>query len=83
MVVVLRCDCFCILANFRCDYTNYDVTIPVNVTNFTYNFAIFDDDVLEISETIYLVIDSASHDQIKIVNPCTALVTIMDDEKCK
>lgn len=77
---------FCIIENLRCHYkdgANYGVTIPANMTNFKYNFTIFDDDILEINETINLVIDSASHDQIRIINPYEASVTIMDDEERK
>ena len=77
---------YLIIANLRCDYedgTNFDVTIPVNVTTFKYSFTIFDDDVLEINETISLVIYLASHDRIRIINPYKALVTIMDDEERK
>ena len=51
------------------------------MTTFKYNFAIFDDDVLETDETINLVIDSANHNQIRIINPYKALVTIKDNEE--
>ena len=74
----------CIIDILRCDYkdgANYVITIPAHVTTFKYNFAIFDDDVLETDETINLVIDSANHNQIRIINPYKALVTIKDNEE--
>ena len=70
----------------RCDYEGeeYNVSIPVNMTTFKYNFTIRDDDVYEkFSEMLTVVIDFSWHDQIIIDNPSTAVVIIKDDEKRK
>ena len=71
----------------RCDYEggqyNTSIPIPVNVTTFKYNVTILDDDIYEITEKLTIVIDRSWHNQIRIVNPNTAVVTIQDDEERK
>ena len=70
----------------RCDHKNgqfYDVSIPVNVNKFIYNFNILDDDIYETEERLTVVIDSATHGQIRIVRPYAAAIIINDDEKRK
>ena len=70
----------------RCDYNKrqfYDVSIPVNVNKFIYNFTILDDDIYEMEERLTVAIDSAAQDQIIIVHPYEAAITINDDEECK
>ena len=70
----------------RCDYNKrqfYDVSIPVNVNKFIYNFTILDDDIYEMEERLTVAIDSATHGQIIIVRPYAAAININDDEERK
>ena len=68
----------------RCDYDPgpHNVLISTDMTTFTYNIIISDDDVYEINEELSVNIASSNHSQIKISPTSrTARVTILDDEE--
>ena len=67
-----------------CDYGSrvHTVPIPTNVTSFTYNITINDDDLYEIDETFKLQINETSlHTQIKRIHPYVTTVTIVEDDE--
>ena len=61
---------------------NYDVTIPAGETSTSFNYQIYDDDVIEGYETFYLYIRSSSlpDDNIRLGNINRAMITIVDDD---
>ena len=50
------------------------------MTNFTYNFPIIDDDVMEPYEVFTLVIASTDHPQVRISRRNSVRVNITDDD---
>ena len=60
---------------------NYDVTIPAGETTVSFNYQIYDDNVIEGYETFYLYIQSSlPHDNIHLGNVNRTKVTIVDDD---
>ena len=61
----------------------YTVAVPDNVTDFTFNIPIIDDDVMEPDEEFTVVIDSIDHPQVIIGRNDSVRVTIENDEDRK
>ena len=71
------------IENIDYDSGPFDIVIPSEVVNLTFNISIFTDNILEGDEAFYLRIDSSSlPDNVTVGKWNTTTVVILDDD-CK